>query len=455
MTFDDGAQAQSRYTGAGFRLEPEFRDGSGAPLSPGGLVPGGGPSAVGVTVAPLVPGMVSTLGTGTPIASLPPGPSAATPAPAEPPTLVTVPKRFASLQYVFDDPAEGEPGKDRLLIHGLWELLLTLALVAGCLLLHGVAPLTFQSAGLPTLTLAVASLCVLGTAVGLSLRAGAVNLSVGAVVVAAGIYVGAHPGAGFGSSLAVSVALAAAVGAVLGLVVVGLQVPAWAASLGGFMTVSVWVFLNQDRTFVGGLYDPAPDAYWWFGCAAGLSVVAGIVGTWRTVRRGLGRFRPVVDPAQRRGGIAAAVVVGSFIISTMLAAVVGGLSVAMNHPLAPSDGTNETALALGVALLGGTSAFGRRGGILGTVLAAAIVVVFSQYAAHEAPRWNTMAFAAAAIGVGLVATRLVERYGRPVPGKPIDEPVGSADWAPKQHAAGAAQPSLWGSEDAWGTPASR
>jgi ribose/xylose/arabinose/galactoside ABC-type transport system permease subunit len=398
--------------------------------------------------------MTTTLGTGTPIASLPAGPSAAAAPspPSEPPTLVTVPKRFASLQYVFDDPAEGEPGKDRLVVHALWEIVLAVALVGGCLLLHGVAPVTFQSAGLPALALSVAYLCVLGTAVGLSLRTGAVNLSVGAVMVAAATYVGEHPGSGFGSGLAIAVALAAAFGAVLGLVVVGLHVPAWAASLGGFMAVSVWVAI-QDGPLVSGNYDPVPDAYWWFGCAAGLSVVAGIVGTWRTVRRGLGRFRPVADPAQRRGGVAAAVVVGSFVVSTMLAAVVGGLAVAMNRPIASSDGITETALALGVALLGGTSAFGRRGGVFGTLLAAALVVVFIQYAQRESPRWTTMAFAAVAVGVGLAVTRLVERYGRPVPGKPLDDrPAANPDWAPKQHSASAAQPSLWGNDDAWGTP---
>ena len=41
-----------------------------------------------------------------------------------------------NLDYVFDDPADGEPGRDRMLVHGLWELVLALALAGVGYLLY-------------------------------------------------------------------------------------------------------------------------------------------------------------------------------------------------------------------------------------------------------------------------------------------------------------------------------
>jgi hypothetical protein len=72
-----------------------------------------------------------------------------------------------------------------------------------------------------------------------------------------------------------------------------------------------------------------------------------------------------------------------------------------------------TGLALGGALLGGTSAFGRRGGLLGSVLAAALLTLVIRYLEVTDRRVSQLATAAVAIGVGLVVTRLVESFGRP------------------------------------------
>jgi hypothetical protein len=189
--------------------------------------------------------------------------------------------------------------------------------------------------------------------------------------------------------------------------------------------------------------------------------VASVVGLIPTVRRAVGRFRPVADPARRRGVVAAFIVIGATTASTLLAGVGGVLSVLVAHGALPSDGIALTALALGVALLGGTSAFGRRGGILGTIFAAGLVTVAMAYAVASNRTWPAAAFAAAAIGLGLGVTRLIERFGRPSPAVPSPE---EEDWVPKVHAltpAGrswqpASTPSgglggLWASDDAWGT----
>src|SRR5215475_4427264 len=100
MAFEDSPQAGtsgSRYLGEGFRQEPDFRD----------------------TTAPTVPVV-----TGTPVSS------------SE--STIAIAKRGTSpgLEFVFDDPEDGEPGRDRMLVHGLWEVVLMLALAGLGFLLY-------------------------------------------------------------------------------------------------------------------------------------------------------------------------------------------------------------------------------------------------------------------------------------------------------------------------------
>jgi hypothetical protein len=144
-------------------------------------------------------------------------------------------------------------------------------------------------------------------------------------------------------------------------------------------------------------------------------------------------------------------------VSTILAGVGGVLQVSMSGAAAPTDGLALTGLALGAALLGGTSAYGRRGGIFGTVLAVSLLVVIGQYANATRLNWPVTVLAAGAIGVGLAVTRLVERLGRPRPAaEALDE-----DWMPRAAttdtrawtpATTTTTPGgLWASDDAWGT----
>ena len=52
-----------------------------------------------------------------------------------------------------------------------------------------------------------------------------------------------------------------------------------------------------------------------------------------------------------------------------------------------------TAVGLGVALVGGTSAYGRRGGIFGTVLAAGLFAVVASYSTLQRANWPAAALA--------------------------------------------------------------
>jgi hypothetical protein len=102
-------------------------------------------------------------------------------------------------------------------------------------------------------------------------------------------------------------------------------------------------------------------------------------------------------------------------------------------PIPPATGLEWTGIAFGTALLAGTSVFGRRGGVFGTLLAVAGMTLFLDYADRRNFDIALFAIAACAIAGGLVVSRLVETYGRPLP------PPGVADdWnaAPTGGAAG-------------------
>jgi len=101
-----------------------------------------------------------------------------------------------------------------------------------------------------------------------------------------------------------------------------------------------------------------------------------------------------------------------------------------------------TGIAFGTALLAGTSSFGRRGGIFGTLLATAGMAMFLDYVTRKDLNISLYAIGACAIGGGLIVTRLVETYG-----KPLTAGVVGDDW----NAAPASTATNWNPElpDSW------
>lgn len=182
------------------------------------------------------------------------------------------------------------------------------------------------------------------------------------------------------------------------------------------------------------------------------------------IRRFTGRFRPVADPARRRGVAAAVVVTGGYVCSTVLAMLAGALFAASEGAMTPTAGLDWTVLAVGAALLAGTSAFGLRGGVFGTLLVAGALGLFFAYAQQRGWTVSRWAVGGVALAAGLVVTRLVERYGRPVPGPtgwpappPAGDPASSGGWAlPRSAPVGDWPPVLptqttGGTADPWST----
>ncbi|HEX6970432.1 MAG TPA: ABC transporter permease [Micromonosporaceae bacterium] len=328
---------------------------------------------------------------------------------------------------LFDDPTHGEPGRDRMAVHLLWETVLLVGIAVLVLRIHRDVPHLLSGDELNRLLVAGAALGLLAVAAGLTLRAAVPNLALGPITIIAARYFDGNPD----PAAAIGPALLAAtlLGLALAVIVVGLHVPAWAASLAVGLAVIALVKPSVE-VFGPPAWDPLRYSGYLAGGVAALSVLGGLFGMIKVIRRTLGRFRPVADPAQRRG-VGAAVVSGAVLLASVVLAVFAGALLAAAPQVWSASALEWSGLALGAALLGGASAFGRRGGIFGNVLAIALLTLTVAYVGERGWDVGPGAVAAGAILLGLVVTRLVETFGRPRPvpvgddGSP-DDP--SDDW---------------------------
>jgi ribose/xylose/arabinose/galactoside ABC-type transport system permease subunit len=422
---DRTPDAGSRYPGEGFRVEPEFRDAAGAPE--------------------YVPSETRQ--------SLP-----ALPAPeAQTQRVVSA----AELDDVFDNPDHGEPGRDRLGVHWAWEAVLLLACVVSALLLvnHGHGLLSGDN--LRALMLSATVTGALALAAGISLRAGAVNFAIGPIMVASGLYFADHAEAGLVNAIVVALALALAVGLVIGLIVVTLQVPAWAVSLVAYLGLQVYIQRLPIDAEIHKDFRASHYAHYWYGAFALVAIVGASFGTVRSIRRAVGRFRPVGDPADRRGIGAAIMTTLSLGASGVLAALAGIVSALSHQEFLTSSGLTFALTGIAVALIGGTSAFGRRGGIFGTFLAATLYAMVTYYV-FTARHWSVdqYAYVGGALLIGLIVTRVVESYGRPRRGAENEETTSSwlrrqqGSWA-DQLPARTADVDFDASDERWGRTSTR
>jgi ribose/xylose/arabinose/galactoside ABC-type transport system permease subunit len=413
MTYADSGQGfrdEPRYRGEpGFREEADFRSngGSTTPYSTGGY-PGDDYS---MRMSDTSPG------------------------------LFRRPVSAAELDDVFDDSGQGGPGMDRMAVHMIWEVLLLLGCIGLFLLFRQTHRSGVSGSALHALLLSAASLGFITIGMALSLRAAAVNLAVGPIAAASAFFFASHSDRNLPATVGVTVLLAMAVGAVIAVLAVGFHVPAWAASLAAAFAVIVWIQKHNHSATDVATYHPAKQAYYWYGAFAALSLLGGVLGLVRPIRRAVGKFRPIGDPARRRGGGAGTMAFVAIVASSALAAFGGVLLGLSSLTVAPTDGLVTTGFALGVALVGGTSVYGRRGGIFGTLLAVTLFVLLTRYG--DAANWRVaqLAWAAGVIAAGLIVSRLVEAFGRSQ-GVAFEEEGGS--WAGDTHAINSsADPANW------------
>ena len=232
----------------------------------------------------------------------------------------------AVLDDVFDDPSHGDPGRDRMAVHVVWEILLLLG-----------------AAGVAFLLLALrrrrAARRAPGDAARLGRRARSARRRHRPDPAGRRGQPRARPGGrGRGAALrrerrprgwstrsarppwprSPSVSCSA-------LFVVVLHVPGWAASLGAALVVIVFIQQRGAPVDVQGAYDPTDHASIIFGGFAAVAVLGGLFGSVKAVRRAVGRFRPVADPARRRGRSPPRSPAGLIALSMPMAAVAGVL----------------------------------------------------------------------------------------------------------------------------------
>ena len=315
--------------------------------------------------------------------------------------------------------------RDRLWPHVVWEIVLAAGVVAAVFAVRHEDQGALSGAGRDNLLVLVSAGILLGSAFALSLRAAVPNLAVGAVAVVAGVLTAwLQAEHGYELRIAALIALggAVALGLVTAFVVVGFRLPGWAVGLGA--ALGLWAAaqsLSAGRTLT---LDGVPNLRDWawplaIGAAA-LSIIGGVLGLLPRARLTLGQYRPSGDPAAARGSRAGLTATAALIGSMLLAAGAGLILAMRVRTAVPDDGFTLLGVAAAAAFLGGTSAYGRRGGVFGTVLAAGFLQLATLWLRLvDAGAWTRPALLGGAIVLGLLVGRVVEAAGSTEP--PPDE----------------------------------
>src|SRR5436305_399852 len=119
----------------------------------------------------------------------------------------------AELDDVFDDPQDGDPGMDRMTVHVLWEVVLLAATLGLAFWFYHSHRTGLSGDGLRTLLLAGATLGFLTVGMGLSLRAGVVNLAVGPIAATSAVFFAGHTDRPLAVTIAIALGLAVGAGA--------------------------------------------------------------------------------------------------------------------------------------------------------------------------------------------------------------------------------------------------
>ncbi|WP_433792483.1 ABC transporter permease [Actinoplanes sp. CA-252034] len=328
-----------------------------------------------------------------------------------------------------------DDGRDRLGIHLGWEvMLLVVAAVLGFLLQREDSA-ALQRPALDALLVTGAAIGLLTLGAGLTLRAGVPNVAIGPIALAAAMQYAENSDKGLAQAVVPALIIAAAGGLAVGLIVTVLHVPAWAATLAASFAVIVYIQLRPEPVDVQGDWDPTGQAFVLFGAFAALAVLGAALGAVGPVRRFLGRMRPSGDPAQRRGAAAAVPALLTLVVSSLFATVAGVLIAATaDGPIVPDTGFEWTGIAMGLALLAGTSVYGRRGGIFGTLFAVTALTLFLRYEDLRDLDIALFAIAGSVFVAGLVVSRFVESYGSAYNGRVAEDwnaaPSNGTNWSP-------------------------
>jgi ribose/xylose/arabinose/galactoside ABC-type transport system permease subunit len=258
---------------------------------------------------------------------------------------------------------------------------------------------------------AYSGLVVAGLA--LSLRTATPNLAVGSIAGLSGVLF-AHLATtdrwSWWAAGIATAALCAVAGLMMGLITAALSVPAWAVTIGATVLFeSAALGISHAAPVVLRLTGAYPTTLW-VTLFAVVSIGGGALWLVPAVRRTLSATRSAGEPGRWAGLPAGLGAVVGLTGSSLLAGA-GGLSLAIYTGVGDpeSAGIELTVMAFAAALIGGVSIFGRRGGVLGTVLGVFLVqtVIFLMNAHAVSLAWVDVPIGGLAL-LGLGVSRAIE-----------------------------------------------
>jgi ribose/xylose/arabinose/galactoside ABC-type transport system permease subunit len=336
--------------------------------------------------------------------------------------------------------AEPAAPRDRVVFQFIWEAILLLLTLNALFLVYRRRDALFGDEfdgladALSRHALHLTPILLAALAIGLSLRLGAVNLAAPAL---AFVITVARP---FEANVWIYMGYVAGAAAVAGLLyvllVAAFRVPAWFAGLAiGVVVVAALpvTYRLADPGDVVTLPGP-PNGLYLLGGAAVLAVAGGFIGLAPGVRDGFSAVKRLADGEGERSASAVFLLLGGTVLSMLLAAASGYVS--YMYALGPIEGQHTLnfgpyadlavavepqLLAFAIALLAGTSLWGRRGGVFGGVLTAVAVwagLVLWGRAVADAGEGSWQADYSQAIYAGILLVALfvsfaLDRLGRP------------------------------------------
>ncbi|GAB4054330.1 ABC transporter permease [Catellatospora paridis] len=301
-----------------------------------------------------------------------------------------------------------------LLSHLGWEAIL-FVLVAIAALVVGV-----QSDGEAFghgMWMSLATIGLLAGGFAFSLRTGNPNLAVGALAALAGVVYAKLAQQGWPGLLAgvTAVVIVVLFSLILGVLVGLTSAPAWAVSLGGLAVAqSVALGLADSR----GLPLPdGPHAEWAVWAWAALFVLGTLAGGAAFLSAGVRRAFTVTRPDGEVPRFQAKRLLGAvlgFAGSGLLAAV-SGIALAGQLGGAFATTGDRMLIAVAVVVLGGVSVYTYRGGVAGTLLATALLVLVN-FALNlaDAPSWLAFTLpAGVAIMIGVAVGWVLDKIAGP------------------------------------------
>jgi ribose transport system permease protein len=247
-----------------------------------------------------------------------------------------------------------------------------IALAIECLILAVAADSFFTSRNLLNVLRQNAFTAVLAAGMTFVILTGGIDLSVGSVVGLAGVLCAGAMAGGHGviAGVAAGLAAGAIVGAINGLVVTRLRMPAFVITLATMMVARGAALKYTDARTIYGL----PDAFAMFSTdAAAIAAIAIVfVVSWLVLTRTpFGRYVYAVggnaEAAWLSGVRVRRVTTLVYLISGVAAGIAGIMAASRLHVGYPRAGEFAELDSIAAVVVGGTSLFGGRGSIWGTL----------------------------------------------------------------------------------------